>query len=577
MIRSLIGSLAIVGLVATAQGQVVISQVYGGGGNTGSVYARDFVELHNNGTTTVDMSGWSIQYASSGGNFGGANTKVDFPPGTQIAPGAYFLIALAQGSNPTSPLPTPDLDTPLSGAGTIAMSATAGKVALVSSTTPVSPVACPTDTTIVDFVGYGAATNCFEGSGPTGVLSNSTAAIRNSNGCQDTNNNGADFQVATPNPRNSSTIIHCPGFNDCNNNGVPDNIDISSGSSQDCNTNGVPDECELSSGDCDANGQLDSCEIAANPSLDCNGNGRKDICDIRSGLLTDADANGTPDSCEGAAVAECSINATIRPDGIRPTPSGNDFFNVEGVNNGVNASYGAIRFDIPSLIARFNTDFGVGQWEVTRAYLYFQQSNAAFTLDSLPDAIEVFYSNLDSIDFTPQNTVNPALQYANFNTDWSDADMALAYTFTRGPGGSGSTAGSGTIESYSLYTLAGPNNSAQAAIGGELNAATGLLTILIKCNDNIDPFAAATYAGRTNSQWRGPSLVVWAQATGPSCDPDVNCDGSADGFDVEVMEQAVGGDMSNFCQADPDFNRDGSVDGFDVESVERVVGGSPCP
>jgi hypothetical protein len=63
----------------------------------------------------------------------------------------------------------------------------------------------------------------------------------------------------------------------------------------------------------------------------------------------------------------------------------------------------------------------------------------------------------------------------------------------------------------------------------------------------------------------------------PVCDADVNCDGSTDGFDVEVMEQAVGGDTSNFCQGDPDFNRDGSVDGFDVESVEQVVGGAPCP
>jgi choice-of-anchor B domain-containing protein len=61
------------------------------------------------------------------------------------------------------------------------------------------------------------------------------------------------------------------------------------------------------------------------------------------------------------------------------------------------------------------------------------------------------------------------------------------------------------------------------------------------------------------------------------CDPDVNCDGSADGFDVETMEQAVGGDFANFCQADADFNRDGSVDGFDVEAVEQVVGGSLCP
>jgi len=32
---------------------------------------------------------------------------------------------------------------------------------------------------------------------------------------------------------------------DCNNNGIDDAVDISSGTSQDCNTNGVPDECEL--------------------------------------------------------------------------------------------------------------------------------------------------------------------------------------------------------------------------------------------------------------------------------------------------------------------------------------------
>jgi hypothetical protein len=64
---------------------------------------------------------------------------------------------------------------------------------------------------------------------------------------------------------------------------------------------------------------------------------------------------------------------------------------------------------------------------------------------------------------------------------------------------------------------------------------------------------------------------------GAPCDPDVNCDGSADGFDVEAMEQAVGGDLENFCQPDADFNHDGSVDGFDVESLENTVAGGTCP
>ncbi len=39
-----------------------------------------------------------------------------------------------------------------------------------------------------------------------------------------------------------------PGIIDCNNNGIDDAIDISSGTSQDCNANGIPDECESAGG-----------------------------------------------------------------------------------------------------------------------------------------------------------------------------------------------------------------------------------------------------------------------------------------------------------------------------------------
>ncbi len=36
-------------------GSIVISQIYGGGGNAGAVYKNDFIELHNRGTTTVSL------------------------------------------------------------------------------------------------------------------------------------------------------------------------------------------------------------------------------------------------------------------------------------------------------------------------------------------------------------------------------------------------------------------------------------------------------------------------------------------------------------------------------------------
>ncbi|GJQ30392.1 MAG: hypothetical protein HBSAPP03_22760 [Phycisphaerae bacterium] len=64
---------------------------------------------------------------------------------------------------------------------------------------------------------------------------------------------------------------------------------------------------------------------------------------------------------------------------------------------------------------------------------------------------------------------------------------------------------------------------------------------------------------------------------GPTCDGDVNCDGAVNGVDVEIQEQAVGGDLADYCLPDADFNQDGAVNGTDVEAVELVVGGGPCP
>ena len=46
---------------------IVISQVYGGGGNSGATYKNDFIELYNPGTTAVDVTGWTVQYGSATG------------------------------------------------------------------------------------------------------------------------------------------------------------------------------------------------------------------------------------------------------------------------------------------------------------------------------------------------------------------------------------------------------------------------------------------------------------------------------------------------------------------------------
>jgi DNA/RNA endonuclease G (NUC1) len=188
---------------------VVISQVYGGGGNTGAPAAtlkNDFIEIHNRGTVPVSVQDWSVQYASSTGAF----TQLTRLTGT-VGAGQYLLIQEAAGTGGSADLPTPHID------GTIPMSATAGKIALVRGTAGVAPVAlgcigstaspCPTAVveTIVDLIGYGAA-NYFEGA-PTSALTNATAAIRRGAGCTDTDSNIADFDApVAPAPRTTASI-----------------------------------------------------------------------------------------------------------------------------------------------------------------------------------------------------------------------------------------------------------------------------------------------------------------------------------------------------------------------------------
>jgi len=57
-------------VAAGAQGassDIVVSQVYAGGGNSGASFTNDYVELLNRGSSAVDVSGWTVQYATSAG------------------------------------------------------------------------------------------------------------------------------------------------------------------------------------------------------------------------------------------------------------------------------------------------------------------------------------------------------------------------------------------------------------------------------------------------------------------------------------------------------------------------------
>ncbi len=118
-------ALALAAPASAASPDVVISEVYGGGGNSGATYTNDFIELYNPSATAVSVAGWSVQYASATGSTGRRPTLAG-----SIAAGGHYLVQEGAGAGGTTALPTPDAT------GAIAMSATAGKVALVTSAAP---------------------------------------------------------------------------------------------------------------------------------------------------------------------------------------------------------------------------------------------------------------------------------------------------------------------------------------------------------------------------------------------------------------------------------------------------------
>lgn len=172
------------GAAAAPSTSLVISEVYGGGGNSGASYKRDFIELYNVSDQPIDLSGWQVEYFSAkSGNSGGV-TQLS---GT-VAPGDYYLIAQAQGNGGT-------VDFEFDAEGKIAMGGKEGIVELSHNGTA------------VDLVGWGAAKR-FEGEAAQ-ATSNSTSAARTPV-TQDTDNNKADFAIGEPTPQKSGNAASEP-------------------------------------------------------------------------------------------------------------------------------------------------------------------------------------------------------------------------------------------------------------------------------------------------------------------------------------------------------------------------------
>jgi hypothetical protein len=189
----------------------VIAETFGGSGS-GAPFANDYVVIFNRGGAPASLAGTYVQYASATGAFNGTGFNVTALPSTTLNAGQYFLVQFAagpvnDGGTPGTALPTPDAT------GQSNLSFSAGKVALVFGAPldgcGAAGSAC-SGSSILDFVGYGTTASQFEGSGAAPAPSIPTGDQRKDGGCQDTDDNAADFTATAPAPKNTSSPI-----NDC--------------------------------------------------------------------------------------------------------------------------------------------------------------------------------------------------------------------------------------------------------------------------------------------------------------------------------------------------------------------------
>jgi hypothetical protein len=147
-------------------------------GVTGAA-TNEFVEIVNSGTVAADLSGWKLVYRSATGT---SDSVLDtIPNGTTLAAGAFYLFG---GSGYTGP---PVADQSFS----TGLAATGGGLGIRDG-----------NGTLIDSVGWGASTSNGLVEGTPAPVPPTTAApgssdVRKPDG-HDTNDNSADFTVATP-------------------------------------------------------------------------------------------------------------------------------------------------------------------------------------------------------------------------------------------------------------------------------------------------------------------------------------------------------------------------------------------
>ena len=171
---------------------LVISEVYGGGGNVGGLFRDDFIELYNPTAAPISLDGLSLQYRSAAGNAAGTQVLTGSVPAQ-----THWLVQEAAGANTSEPaLPAPDAT------GTFAMSSTGGQVLLIDGMSFTGSGDLAGNPGLADMVGWGSTTTSFETAVAPGT-SNPVSVSRDAAGT-DIDDNSADFTAGPPDPQDSA-------------------------------------------------------------------------------------------------------------------------------------------------------------------------------------------------------------------------------------------------------------------------------------------------------------------------------------------------------------------------------------
>ena len=188
--------IGIVSLIHT-HAQIVISEIYGGGGSPSLALSHDYIMLKNIGTETASLNGATIQYGSAEGNF----TQYHILPNITLNPGQSYLIQEGTNVSGKVDLPAPDFiadevvyfNGSQNSSGGLDLDNRAGKIALVNGPAPIEDFK---SNNIIDFAAYGT-TNAV----PVFASASNTAFKRI---FENTGSNDIEFVTAPAYPMNSS-------------------------------------------------------------------------------------------------------------------------------------------------------------------------------------------------------------------------------------------------------------------------------------------------------------------------------------------------------------------------------------